>query len=74
MARKYCDGSPRRAEDTFGWGRAAVETGLIPVTMAIEVARAETEEAQNLLLEAYETGKLKGKKLASVRQIGRAHA
>lgn len=48
---------------------AAVETGLIPVTMAIEVARAETEEAQNLLLEAYETGKLKGKKLASVRRL-----
>lgn len=48
---------------------SAVETGLIPVTMAIEVAKAETEEAQNLLLEAYETGKLKGKKLASVRRL-----
>ncbi|MBY0303589.1 MAG: ParB N-terminal domain-containing protein [Sphingomonas sp.] len=48
---------------------AAVETGLIPVTMAIEIARSETEEAQNLLLEAYETGKLKGKKLASVRRL-----
>lgn len=48
---------------------AAVETGLIPITMAIEVAKAETEEAQNLLLEAYEAGKLKGKKLASVRRL-----
>lgn len=48
---------------------SAVETGLIPVTMAIEVAKAETEEAQNLLLDAYETGKLKGKKLASVRRL-----
>ena len=28
MALTYCDGSARRAEATFGWGRAAVETGL----------------------------------------------
>ncbi len=48
---------------------SAVETGLIPITMAMEVAKAETEEAQNLLLEAYESGKLKGKKLASVRRL-----
>ena len=28
MALKHCDGSPRRAEQAFGWGRAAVATGL----------------------------------------------
>lgn len=28
MARKYCNGSARCAETTFGWGRAAVDTGL----------------------------------------------
>jgi hypothetical protein len=28
MALKYCHGSARRAETAFGWGRAAVETGL----------------------------------------------
>lgn len=28
MALKYCDGSARRAERVFGWGRAAVHTGL----------------------------------------------
>lgn len=28
MAVKYCNGSARRAETLFGWGRAAVETGL----------------------------------------------
>ena len=27
-ALKYCDGSPRQAEKVFGWGRAAVDTGL----------------------------------------------
>lgn len=28
MAVKYCNGSARRAETTFGWGREAVHTGL----------------------------------------------
>lgn len=28
MALKYCDGQARRAERVFGWGRAAVDTGL----------------------------------------------
>ena len=28
MALKYCDGSARRTEKVFGWGRDAVETGL----------------------------------------------
>ena len=28
MAIKYCDGSPRRAEKVFGWGRDAVNNGL----------------------------------------------
>lgn len=48
---------------------AAVETGLIPISLAMEIAKAETEEAQGLLLDAYETGKLRGKKLASVRRL-----
>jgi hypothetical protein len=25
---RYCDGSPRKAERTFGWGRQAITTGL----------------------------------------------
>jgi hypothetical protein len=28
MAIKYCRGNPRRAEEVFGWGRDAVNTGL----------------------------------------------
>lgn len=48
---------------------SAVETGLIPITLAMEISRAETEEAQNLLLDAYESGKLRGKKLAAVRRL-----
>lgn len=48
---------------------SAVETGLIPISLAMEIARAETEESQNVLLDAYETGKLRGKKLAAVRRL-----
>jgi hypothetical protein len=28
MALQYCNGKPRRAEEIFGWGREAVNTGL----------------------------------------------
>jgi hypothetical protein len=28
VAIKYCQGHPRRAEEVFGWGRDAVNTGL----------------------------------------------
>jgi ParB family chromosome partitioning protein len=48
---------------------SAVETGLIPVSLAIDIARAGSDEAQNILLDAYEGGKLKGKKLGAVRRM-----
>jgi ParB family chromosome partitioning protein len=48
---------------------AAVETGVIPLHFAIDIARAKSEEAQTILLEAYEAGKLKGKKLGTIRRI-----
>jgi len=48
---------------------AAVETGLMPISLAVDIARAETGEAQSVLLDAYESGKLKGKKLATVRRL-----
>lgn len=48
---------------------AAVDTGLIPISLAMEIARAETEEAQNILMDAYEAGQLRGKKLAAMRRL-----
>jgi ParB family chromosome partitioning protein len=47
----------------------AVETGLIPMSLAVDIARAETGDAQKILLEAYETGKVKGKKLGVARRL-----
>ena len=48
---------------------AAVETGLIPISLAVDIARATTDEAQNLLIDAYESGQLRGKKLGAVRRM-----
>jgi ParB family transcriptional regulator, chromosome partitioning protein len=48
---------------------SAVETGLIPLSLAVDIAKAESDEAQNILIDAYTAGKLKGKKLTTIRRI-----
>ena len=48
---------------------SAVESGLIPLSLAIDIARAETVDVQNLLMDAYQGGKVKGKKLATIRRV-----
>jgi transposase len=52
MAVKYCKSSPRRAEEVFGWGREAVNTGLNELRTGIRCiedfsarGRPKTEEA-----------------------------
>jgi len=58
MALKYCDGSGRRAERVFGWGREAVETGLNELRTGIRCVddysgrgRRKTEERHPELAE-----------------------
>jgi ParB family chromosome partitioning protein len=48
---------------------AAVETGLIPLSFAVEIAKADYSEVQNVLTDAYTAGKIKGKKLRAVRRM-----
>ena len=48
---------------------AAVEGGLIPIAMAIQIVQAESDEAQTILMEAYESGKVRGKKIGAIRRI-----
>lgn len=48
---------------------AAVETGQIPISVAIDIAEADAEGAQTALAEAYEFGILRGKKLLAARHI-----
>lgn len=48
---------------------SAAETGLIPIAMAAEIAMAKEEEVQTILMEAYESGKIKGKKVSAIRRL-----
>lgn len=48
---------------------AAVETGLIPLSLAIDIARTDYSEVQNMLMDAYDSGTIKGKKLGAVRRM-----
>ena len=48
---------------------AAVESGLIPISLAIDIARTDHAEVQNVLMDGYAAGKIKGKKLAVVRRM-----
>jgi ParB family chromosome partitioning protein len=47
----------------------AVERGVLPLTVAIDISSATDHEVQNALREAYETGGLRGQKLIEVKRI-----
>lgn len=48
---------------------SAVETGLLPLNLAIEISKADDQGAQRALMEAYTEKKLRGKKFAAVRRL-----
>ncbi|MNJ51955.1 RepB plasmid partitioning protein [compost metagenome] len=48
---------------------AAVEKGWLPIKVATEVARSNDAEVQAAMLEAYESGLLKGEQLIKVRRL-----
>ncbi|MNG87820.1 Chromosome-partitioning protein Spo0J [compost metagenome] len=48
---------------------SAVEKGWLPIKIAITVARSDDTIIQNAMLEAYESGLLKGNQLMKVRQL-----
>lgn len=47
----------------------AVEAGVVPITVAVQIAEADDVSLQDALREAYETKLLRGKKLLLVKQI-----
>jgi ParB family chromosome partitioning protein len=47
----------------------AVESGLIPVTLAVAIARSDDKGIQQALADAYTQGILKGRKLSLVRRM-----
>ena len=48
---------------------AAAESGHIPLHLAVSISRASDSETQQLLLDAYDSGDLKGRKVTIVRRI-----
>lgn len=48
---------------------SAVETGLMPLNLAIEISKTDDEGAQRALMDAYTEKKLRGKKLTAVRRL-----
>lgn len=48
---------------------AAAEAGHIPLHLAVSIAKANDSDAQKLLLDAYDSGELKGRKVTIVRRI-----
>jgi ParB family transcriptional regulator, chromosome partitioning protein len=48
---------------------AAVETGLLPLNLAIQISKTDAKGAQKALMDAYTQKKLRGRKLALVRRL-----
>tara|TARA_Y100000815_G_scaffold26976_1_gene22639 strand:- start:3195 stop:4109 length:915 start_codon:yes stop_codon:yes gene_type:complete len=48
---------------------SAVEKGWLPMKIATEIARSDDGEIQQAMIEAYETGVLKGEQLIKVRRL-----
>jgi ParB family transcriptional regulator, chromosome partitioning protein len=67
--RSYTRGIVRLVENDEPRLIAAVESGSLPVTVAIQIATGEDEAAQTALMQAYESGELRGTKLKTVRAL-----
>lgn len=48
---------------------AAVESGLIPISFAVDIARAKDADIQRALTEAYASGQVKGKNVGTIRRM-----
>ena len=48
---------------------SAVETGILPLNLAIEISKTDDDGAQRALMDAYTEKKLRGKKLTAVRRL-----
>lgn len=48
---------------------ASVEAGKLPISVAVEIAHGKDREISEALSEAYESGQLRGRKLAAARRL-----
>jgi ParB family chromosome partitioning protein len=69
MERMYISGIVHLVEHEEVALIASVEAGKLPISVAVEIANGKDREISEALSEAYESGQLRGNKLAAARRI-----
>lgn len=69
MERSYIAGIVHLVEHEEVALIAAVEGGNLPVSVAVQIANGKDREISDALAEAYESGQLRGSKLAAARRL-----
>ncbi|WP_019516465.1 plasmid partitioning protein RepB C-terminal domain-containing protein [Sphingomonas sp. Mn802worker] len=69
LSLEYANGVARLLEKGEQRLLRSVESGLIPVSVAVEIAEAEDQDVQAALSHAYERGLLKGRKLIAAKRL-----
>jgi ParB family transcriptional regulator, chromosome partitioning protein len=69
MERSYIAGIAHLVDQGEAALIAAVEGGRLPISVAVEIANGKDREVSDALAEAYESGQLRGNKLAAARRL-----
>lgn len=69
MERPYISGIVHLVDHEEAALIAAVEGGKLPISVAVEIANGKDQEISDALAEAYESGQLRGHKLAAARRL-----
>ena len=69
MERMYISGIVHLVEHEEVALIASVEAGKLPISVAVEIAHGKDKEISEALSEAYESGQLRGNKLAAARRL-----
>ncbi|WP_263385997.1 plasmid partitioning protein RepB C-terminal domain-containing protein [Granulicella arctica] len=69
LDRSYIHGIVRLVECGESSLIEQVESGRIPVTVAIEIANGDDANIQKAMMEGYETGEIRGPKLQAIRKL-----
>lgn len=69
MERSYISGIVHLVDHEEAALIAAVEGGRLPISVAVEIANGKDREISDALAEAYESGQLRGHKLAAARRL-----
>ena len=67
--RAYIQGIVRLVERGESYLIEQVESGRLPVTVAIEIANGDDENIQKAMMQGYESGEIRGSKLQAVRKL-----